>query len=1501
MSNSLNGSQYVQSLVDFINDTKPYHSKLTEVIEEYRFFDDVNVKMVDATSVRSMHKAAWLYNFFSDGNKDNNTFLAQRVVSPNFVGTDKNSDPANNLGRWKAQRDELTDMVLVPLVFSKKQFDGVGIADAWIEYGGTSVIPYVEGHDFFQSHGSLEFSVRKIRRFELGPEEKVVWVDTRADGIISAATAAVQALELNADRPQSALQKLKELTNTVKTQLTANARPDSLPYISALTACDSLLLSLDSGIIPPGYTTSPGNPDLVLTGEYDLIIDGAATALPPIPPPTGYAGWRGEDGVPLAGPTPARSLYIDEAYSSLLPALLLNLHGDQELYEDGELSYRPTQNKSLAVYGIVTNPNSVAFEEWTLETIEVFPPTYTVTGSTSGLLGTVIAGTNFITTQLTFSSTHLATPKLGDKLLLTPYNLFSIHPSAPLETWNVIKVNPIAYSRPAFTSLRYGYIQDLSEVIGKITLLDTGIKAGTIVLTAISATEFLLTSTAEPEYTATVTVGEVYDDGILGFTIMAGSNQPFVPGDRFFIEIENVPLNPKDFDLYYGYDLDSYDNPDLVYNNTDQLNADYARKIEFRFDSRFTDYDLDAMNLTIQQNAVDRRQFRMVAVPDLTRPIITLKQNQTTMSNDVDLAAEDHEVPPGISGTSVFSMPGDANPAVDLQMYYSDTFRIEYSDDGFVTTNVFGTIDVGETFVEVSIGISFTLVAGSKPFIAVSSDDGLGSPRVEGGDMFSFTVDNPPPLVTTIPIGLIGATVPRLIMHGDSYYRSIPAKWIVSMTSPSAYTLTGTYTMGSLSGTVVTGYPVTGTLSLPGVGAIEGATYRDINAHFTIVSGRGLALGDSFTFTTYEHKPSFLVHGSVSSWQRNAEYDKWYWNGLIGFKINSPTVELYRKVLHPAFVGDTSTGIYLDPLPAIGGYYNFSSGWVRIEYVRPDAPAISYTFKKMSNGWQVTRSDLGVVGWTELSSTFADNYLTAVINDIGEDFVIVLKSDNYDFWNAQDAAIVRSTITSLNPTADDFVVFKKTENGSIEIALDYGAMDVPISISALGPLAVDADYVDTSTNLGGVPLSRTSPETNILENWLPTFTKKYDSRTSIAEFPDSVSIYEVYSSSTGQLIGSLKPQATALKEPTDFIWDKVFFEAYLPLNAQANIVTYGTGLDENVRVLISEKLHILLSGSAIFENAQFQDSFSVNLDEEHQLNILINPADAVITTVQDGPFGGFLAGYDNLPYDAEDALNLNQATLAAARGIFDTGLPLVDHYLRAQFLATIVSPTQVQAQELADLLPLISFHLQAGGITATTLPQFLAELDADPYVQGGMNKQGFGIPTVGTAIDINATSTDVGSTRIQESFSIQSASNPSPYDVDGFDTLPLDAVGSRAAVMFVTSGLPIPTMAVSLIEPTMPTINDIWLNPSTLELSAWDGSTWVAKTYITLSTPLEVIGSPVSTFDISFLSEPLIQPTFKMWRPGELALEPVGVVTKISPRVYRFTTTQPTEVKIIAF
>lgn len=1457
MATPLNkSSAYVQSLVDFILDTKPYHSKLTEIVEEYQFFDNVNVKIEEATFVRSMHKAAWLYNYFSGGNPSLNSFVTQRVYAPDFNGLEHNSDPANNPGRWKAGRDENTDMASVPLVFSKKQFDGVGVADAWMELDGTGVLPYVEGHDFYQSHGSLEFQVRQIFDPLQPTVLKQTWAETRTNSVISQASATTMTLEQDLARPQAAINKLITLVTSVQLHLQGNVVADP-NWTLANDACTALLIELNGGTIPPPWTVAPGDPNLILTGYYSEIIEGGAAALPLLPPP-GFVGWMGEDGVPDTGPVPPRSLYVDEAFSALLPPLLFGLHSDIGLHQTGELFYADAGDAYLTVSNVVADP-ALGIEEWTLVAINTSPSLWRVIGSHSGIAGIVAAGSSFSSPRISFDTVDVAPPIVGATITLTPTSQFTIHPDALLETWNIIKVNPRTYTRPTFASTRYGYIIDLAAVVGSVSLTDPDLAPGTYVIALTSPTTFDVTSTADPLYSYSGTVGTVFNDGGLGFTLINGSGQAFQAGDFFLVNVVNGPATVVDFGLYYGYDIDSYDNPELVYNNTDSLNPDFNRFIDFRFDSRFTDYDVANMNLVVTQDAVDGRSFRLVAKPEITLPIETMKQDGTTVTNAVDLTAEGFEVSPvTVTGNPpVFSMPGDPNPAVDVELYYANEFILEYSDDGFATTTVVGLVPVGGSFSDPLLGISFDLVAGSKPFIGASCDDGLLNPRVEGGDVFFFTVRNPPPTLTNAPISIMGANIPRLIMHGDSYYSSIAADWTITFSSVSAYTVNALYNSGPLSGTQVPGYPVSGTLSLTTANPVANATYKDDNVHFTIVTGSGVGAGDTFTFQTHERRPSFLVHGSVTGWTEDAEYDRWYYNGSIGFKIKSPTLEVFDAAPLPT------------QYPEVLGYFNFPVGFVQLNYLRPDVPELVYTFTRSASGFLVRRSDLDVQGHCQLSGVYEDQYLKVTVADTTQSFQLKTKPDDFTFWNAQDTVIVRSDIAALNPSSDDYVVVKKTEMGTLIVNLDYESALAPLpDISVLAPVSIDADFIDVTTGYGGVPLSVTSPEVELLTGWLPTFTKKLDTTTSVAEFPDVADIFEVYSAATGQLVGTLKPQTTPFEEPTIFQFDSTFFSTYLPLNAQANVLTLGTGLDENVRVLISEKLNILEAGSAIFENALFNDNIVISVDEEDQKFITSNMETLMSVDVEDSPFGGFLPGYDNLPYDAEDALSLNIVDLTNAQGQYDTGLALVDHYLRAQYLSTLALPTPAEQTELTTLLALISNYLQPGGITATSLPDFLAALDADPYISGGLDAFGFGLPKVGSAIDINRRDTEAGSAAIEEAFSIQILDQADSFDALGFDTNEMDAYGGRSALMFPSSLPPIGTNGMD---------------------------------YATTDSPLDVGSYKVGTFELAFSNAPpaMPTPTIVIWRPADTSPQPVGVVQVISNGRFRFTVPVPTEAKVV--
>lgn len=1490
-------STYVQSLVDFALDTKPYHSKITEISVEYQFEDTINVKMEDTIFSRLMTKAAWGYNFFSDANPLNRSFPLQRVVSPFIFSTHKNDDPLNSPGGFKVGRDENIDMALVPTVFNKRS--SAGIFDANLQKSTSGSIWLTEGLDYFHNYGASEFRISTPSPTELDQNRR--WQETRAESVVLTTTLALQSASLNVSNPDSINRQVRALLDQIETHLA------TYPNAAASTELASLISAVDLPSMPTTYEalintlqrtyyqkrTAPSAtwvlyhgfgvaPDqIIVKNEYGSNIVpisvthslpntstitfatpqiGLATVIqfytPPLP---GYAGWDGQDGFPNSA-----DKYVNERLSQLSPSLYFNHFSDLRLRETGGAFYDPIVGAGFTVSNVSVIPNTNP-DEWTLKVIDTVPQVISVTGKYYGLIGAFVVGNAFTSPYITFDSAVSAgTLTLGDEYVLTPDGKIVIGSTAPLEVWNVIKTNPNSYSRPSFVSTRFGYIQSATAVVGQVTIIDGTIPTGTVVLTATSSTSFTLSSTIEPSYTGTVVVGTPYNDGRLQFTIMAGSAQPFAAGDQFFINIFNEEPQYFDLGLYYGYDLDSYDNQTAVYENQNSSDPLYNVPLDFRYDSRFFDFDINSLSLTLTQAVVDGRQFKLTAAPD-GAPIAVLQKDGSGPTNVIDLAGPTSGIAPDPSLTSVpvVSMPGDANPAPDLLVYYAQTFDLQHSDDGGITWSSPISVPVNTPFTDPALGISFTIPLASKPFISVTSDTGIS-----GGDVFFFRVTNAGPVQDPIPAVFSSPNVPRIVMYGEGFFNSPAADWTVTFNSADEYIISGTYTTGPLSGSAVVGYPVTGNLSVPGSGVNRNLTYKDDYLYFTIVPALvGFAAGDEFTFSTYDEKPALLVHGSVSGWQPMAEYGKWYWNGKVGFKIDETIAIVFKNN---------------QPLPSSDADYTL----IDVERVRPDTPALVYTFNRVIEGSTVTfmvnRSDVGIVDFCPSAGTFTDKYIKVTLSNPSATFQVCTYPDELDFWNAQDTVIFKSDIEAFQPEVDDFVNIKKAEVGRLAINLDYSILPTPPSLAPLSPFSIDPDFIDLSTGayFGAPPVETYSPEAIIWNNWLPLKIDGYDAVSSFAHLPDTATEMRVKSASTGESIGTIYSLGT-LNEPIRFQWDEAFFNKYLPLNSQSNLITYGSHLNENVRVLISEKVNFLTSGGALLENALFSDVMTISATEGHTINIDLNQFETVNAEVRDAPFDGFLPGYSNLPFDAEDALGINFVSLAAASGQFDTGSPLVDNFLRAVYLNSLPILNPAQSDELAGLSALVNAYLQPGGLGSTTLIQFLAALDADPYTSGGVEAT-LGIPKRGMAADINKADTSTATSDISEAFVAVANVTPLAYDDSGYGVGGFDADGDT--IVYLTAGSSdSPANNYTFPYPVPP-----------------------AATYATLDTPFTV-SIPARIFEITFPAPPInyaspavpVFPIFRILTPTITTPLTISYVEQINPRKFRFSIAGADEAKVI--
>lgn len=1383
MATSNKNSRYISSLVSYINDTKPFHSKLTEVVEEYQFFDEMSVKFTESFASRTKINPAWLYSFYSSGSAINNRMPLKQL---NFHLASVFSSNANTTaGTVKVGRDENTDLASVPYVYSKKAFDGVGIADLLVERQGNRDVlePMIEGIDYFQSHGSFQFQVKQTT--DANTNFVPSWNETRNDDVVWQASVITRRRANDNTKPTSALRQIKTLMLSIQalgltpaatalltpilallnttqnyTALRTAATNDGLSIPASLDGYDLVLFvddradQLSAGTIVIRNALVATLDSFLLTRDYEpllqqLIADGET-------PPAGYAGWIGNDTATLK--------YVDEALTNLTPSLYFNLFSNHSTYQSGQAEYWPVTTPYFTITNVDATAAAVAGDSWRVVAADPDEPFYNVFSDQTGFVGSVTAtvgGAVFSSTTITFTLTHIAQAPLNYTATIRNRNRVVFEETALLETWNIIKVNPIAYTRPTLLSTRYGHLRSPGGVVGEVALVGTSLPTGTIILTARADGQYFdLTSSVEPSYTGLVQVGVPFNDGRIAFTIVQGTACPFSLGDRFYIRITNSPAEVVDLDLGFGYDLDSYDNADLLYT------ASPTPKINFVFDTRFTDYNLASLNLTIGQTAVAGRKWRIRAIPNQTQPIATIKKDGSGPVESVDLQAATSGVAPDVALTAapLYSMLGDANPAPDLRLYYATDFSVEYSDNDFTTTTVVGTVPVGGTFSSITHDLSFTLTPGSKPFIGVLSDDGVALLAVEGGDVFSFQVVNNPPTVE-LPIGLTSDTVARVVFHGDGFHEAPPANWTVQFSSSNDYTVSGILTEGT-PGLQVPGGPVVGHLT--GADSTMGASFNQLGIHFTLKTGAaGFDAGDKFVFTTFSRKPSYLVHGSATGWTEDAVVGEPYWNGHIGFTVEAPTAELFSTVrLTP-----TSPNVW-----SVGG------GTITLERLRFDAHSVQYlltpTPSSAPTGWMVTRSDIGVVGHLKASGTFTDAFVTLTSVGVAPvALTLEVTADDFTLWNAQDVIIVRPQDVARHPVANDFLLIDRRTTDKLALNLDFTSVATVPSLEALAPITIDENYIDTYTGSTGIPLSNTSPETAILTNWIPLIVNPWDSSTSIAEFSDAASIIEVRAAGSNELVGTIEPTTSNTAWPVEFVWDADFMTSYMPLNTQSNLVTYGSGFNDRMNIRISENVSFLVSGGVLTTDYLFNDAVPVSIDEYNLWNIVQRQQDSFNALIEDSPFGGFLAGYDNLPFDEE--------TFG-----YDTGYPLVDAFLQAKQLAALASPTPEQATILSDNLALIDAFLVGGDLNATELVDFLGAL----YIDGEtLASSGFGTPARGLGIEIETEQANTASASIQDAFVTIAADLGFGQGEQGLDVGGLDQTSVRRAIIYSGALPPVPT------------------------------------------------------------------------------------------------------------
>jgi len=1522
-------STYVKSLVSYILDTKPYHSKLSEIGEQYRFSDNLNVKISENLFNSLVMKGAFVHSHFANGS----SVPAPRTNLQNFFTPLFRNPSINNQaltrGAFKINRDENTDLPLVPMVFDPKVLGAGGLADAAIQKNGNTnkTVYLLEGKDVHQSKGAYVFGIDSVHSdkhdinftFELNFTEFVapdfvqpeIYPKTFNTGVVSSdlvitgpaekidnssflvtGPGLVKVIGLQngfkyAPRISAIKNKnlLQTVTDNIRTQLISDNPGSTISQIRAIINNIGAILVLNpdsaSSIALDQINTILSND--IIPSNYITLIN--ALNIAPVPVISGFSTW---DDVLVK-------------LVSLSPRLYYGGYTDASITESGELQYRSVHSNNLSITNVIPNIHTTDYEEYTFTVLDT-ANTVSIHGSSSGLIGfadvpsvftsskiscnvdnrtlflpdvvtlgetyTILSlgsGTDFVSmgaTSGTIGETFVCTARAsgtgvlyqehtltaGTTILLTPMPRIVVHEDAALEKWSLIRTNPIAYSRPEFISTRYGYIIDASGAQNKITVLNPALGTSTITLTCTANSVFTISSSVDPDYTGTVHVGTEFNDGELQFTVITGSVQPFKINDEFIINIKNPDPVISEFDIYYGYDAEPFADDLVRYNTISSTVQDYLRTLDFGYDSRFAGFDKNAFGLTLNVSA-DTGEYRLVPIPNLTKPL--LLQNSVPTNQVNTIASEDSENPDAASVLT--GIDGSI-----IELFYADSFSIQHKIGSTWVERAIVNVDTPYSDAE----ISFVVPTLDKPYISAVCT--TGSDVVISGDTFYWYIQNEAPSV--ISARYSSNSVPRLIMHAGGFHAAIDAKFEVKALTGSNYSVQGVHTSGVNNGEPVFSTPIVVTYS----STVQSFKNEEFGLHFTLLPGKSGFLGtDKFVFETFNKKPMILVHGSVSGWMPDAEYDKYYWNGKIGFKIKSPVLKLFEN----------STQISGSP-------WSTSSGTVQVLSVLANAASANYEIKCHKAGhWMLYKN--GVLQSTGVTILKSQDIVLSMPTAIpGTTLVLQVLQDSIDFDLCNDLSIVRTDV--YTGTSNDFVLLSKTRDDNILLSIKPVNPDHGVVLDDLAPNSIDIRSINHSTQ-SGVPLKNTSPETDILTGFVPIIKTNFAADSNLTNFSDGTSTVQFHSASSGEYIGSIK-NANTLSVGTFFEWDSAFAAKYLVLNTETAFIHLGSGTNENVRVNISDTAIFFNGIGSEFNGFGFTENLNVSIQDTLLLKIRLNtlgqsdtglyyksglpilpsvlalaPTDTgyvppsnrysynesdwnetFVVEATDGPFNGFLPGYDNLAYDEDDVLD----------GDYDLGLPLTSHFEQAKELAAKSALTVIEQAQLNSLLSALNPFLYNNDILGTTLDWFLngngiAPSDPGyvPNVDNGINNSPlansnisgvFGTPKAGLAISTQESTSQNASTSIADTAILLSLFSGTPFDNTGFDSTRMDEVQDSLSSILGNNVIPTPSTG-------LPSVGTLYTDFVT-----------------TLYTEV-----PTQNVEIQFSSDLTVLPTFYYWLPTE--------------------------------
>lgn len=405
-------SGHIDSLINYVLDVKPYHVKLSEIVEQYIFEEFINVGINEdqtivaflgadllpstntTPSVRRRRTSSWYRDIISDGNR--------RIWPVPLTSVYKFASQSNREKFISGVDDDHQIAGLNLGVFNQRRWDGEGITDV-----RKNNIHQQESVDYFLSHGVYSFEARAAQRWK---SLDLTQISKFADN---------PGFLFYNDNLKS-YGSIRNIVNGNYEEWTLTCISDGLDLVTFQPNGLPIQLSVTgsiSGLLPTVATFGKPTAD---TPVFTQVIGGGNGTISPI------------------------NVSINAGFETWIINFVSPTKFTVEGTASGSATIEPVGyvgvpfNNGLISFTISNGLN--AFAAGDKFTVNIFNP---------NRFNHPLVSFDFMAAPGELDSTIAE----GDTFVITPSGKITIHPNAPIETWSLIKTNPIAItSKPIFTS-----------------------------------------------------------------------------------------------------------------------------------------------------------------------------------------------------------------------------------------------------------------------------------------------------------------------------------------------------------------------------------------------------------------------------------------------------------------------------------------------------------------------------------------------------------------------------------------------------------------------------------------------------------------------------------------------------------------------------------------------------------------------------------------------------------------------------------------------------------------------------------------------------------------------------------------------------------------------------------------------------------------------------------------------------------------------------------------